>query len=242
MPGSLALVGSGEYLPKMAEFEKSLLDDGIRAGMSPVYVQIPTAAGQESEQRIQYWRELGEKQAEILDTEVRFIPIFDRESANNPEIVSAITGSALIYLSGGDPHFLANTLRGTLAWELIEENWRRGGSLAGCSAGAMVMSTHIPNFRITTSDPTEGLALIPGLRVIPHFNKFFKWIPESAAKLLLEVPEDSILLGIDEMTALTRRSGKDDWEVYGDAQVHILKGMPVRRLAHEERIFLSLSS
>lgn len=120
MPGSLALVGSGEYLPKMAEFEKSLLDDGIRAGMSPVYVQIPTAAAQESEQRIQYWRELGEKQAEILDAQVRFLPIFDRESANNPEIVSAITGSALIYLSGGDPHFLTNTLRGTLAWELIE--------------------------------------------------------------------------------------------------------------------------
>ena len=242
MPGSLALVGSGEYLPKMAEFEKSLLDDGIRAGMSPVYVQIPTAAGQESEQRIQYWRELGEKQAEILDAQVRFLPIFDRDNANDPEIVSAITGSALIYLSGGDPHFLANTLRGTLAWKLVEENWRRGGSLAGCSAGAMVMSTQIPNFRITRSDPTEGLALIPGLRVIPHFNKFFKWIPESAAKLLLEVPEDSILLGIDEMTALTRRSGKDDWEVYGDAQVHILKGMPVRRLAHEECISLSLSS
>jgi len=242
MPGSLALVGSGEYLPKMAEFEKSLLDDGIRAGMSPVYVQIPTAAGQESEQRIQYWRELGEKQAEILDAQVRFLPIFDRDNANDPEIVSAITGSALIYLSGGDPHFLANTLRGTLAWKLVEENWRRGGSLAGCSAGAMVMSTQIPNFRITRSDPTEGLALIPGLRVIPHFNKFFKWIPESAAKLLLEVPEDSILLGIDEMTALTRRSGKDDWEVYGEAQVHILKGMTVRRLAHEERISLSLSS
>ena len=106
----------------------------------------------------------------------------------------------------------------------------------------MVMSTQIPNFRITRSDPTEGLALIPRLRVIPHFNKFFKWIPESAAKLLLEVPEDSILLGIDEMTALTKRSGRDDWEVYGEAQVHILKGMPVRRLAHEERISLSLSS
>ncbi len=32
MHGSLALVGSGEYLPAMAEFEKSLLDDGIKNG------------------------------------------------------------------------------------------------------------------------------------------------------------------------------------------------------------------
>ena len=32
MDGSLALVGSGEYLPAMTSFEKSLLDDGIKNG------------------------------------------------------------------------------------------------------------------------------------------------------------------------------------------------------------------
>jgi len=32
MNGSLALVGSGEFLPVMAEFEKSLLEDGIKNG------------------------------------------------------------------------------------------------------------------------------------------------------------------------------------------------------------------
>jgi len=45
--GSLALVGSGEYLPQMAEFEKGLIDDGLANGKKPIYVQIPTAAGQE---------------------------------------------------------------------------------------------------------------------------------------------------------------------------------------------------
>ena len=32
MDGSLALVGSGEYLPAMTSFEKSLLEDGIKNG------------------------------------------------------------------------------------------------------------------------------------------------------------------------------------------------------------------
>ena len=54
MIGSLALVGSGEYLPAMASFEQSLIDDGIKNGKRAIYVQIPTAAGQESDDRLEY--------------------------------------------------------------------------------------------------------------------------------------------------------------------------------------------
>ena len=32
MPGSIALVGSGEYLPAMVELEKSLIEDAIAQG------------------------------------------------------------------------------------------------------------------------------------------------------------------------------------------------------------------
>ena len=32
MPGSIALVGSGEYLPAMAGLEKSLIDDALALG------------------------------------------------------------------------------------------------------------------------------------------------------------------------------------------------------------------
>ena len=40
MNGSLALVGSGEYLPAMAEFEKSLIVDGVKNQMKAKFVQI----------------------------------------------------------------------------------------------------------------------------------------------------------------------------------------------------------
>lgn len=236
MNGSLALVGSGEYLPAMASFEKSLLDDGIKIGKRPIYIQIPTAAGKESPDRLEYWKQLGQAQAKRLDVDSIFLPIFTREDANNPEYAALIKDSALMYMSGGDPHYLAETLLGTTLWEAIQENWVTGASLAGCSAGAMVLSSHIPNFRLLKKSPSPGLSLLPEIRVIPHFNKFFKWIPESAAKVLLHVPDDSILIGVDELTAIVKRSGDEHWVVVGDAMVHVLKGMPDQQLRDGEII------
>ena len=238
MNGSLALVGSGEYLPAMAAFEQSLIDDGIKNGKQPLYIQLPTAAGRESADRLNYWKELGATQADSLNVKSIFLPVFTREDAFNMEYVSQIKESALIYISGGDPHYLAETIINTPLWDAIYENWQSGASLAGCSAGAMVLSSQIPNFRFTKKEPTAGLNLIPNIRVIPHFNKFFKWIPESAAKILLHVPDNTILIGVDELTAIVKRSGDDHWVVYGEAKVHVLKGMPDQQLTHNQTILL----
>jgi cyanophycinase-like exopeptidase len=240
--GSLALVGSGEYLPEMADFEKTLIDDGVARGKKPIFIQIPTAAGLESPERLQFWKDLGKSQGERLGVETHFLPIFNRENAMNPHHVDLIRESALIYLSGGDPHHLAGSLIDTPVWQAIVQAWQSGTSLAGCSAGAMVMSSHIPNFRMSKQPPTQGLSLIPDIRVIPHFNKFFKWIPDSAAKVLLNLPTDSILLGIDEMTSLVKRSGDIDWQVDGQAKVHVLKGLPASQLGHKERLTLPAST
>ena len=236
MNGSLALVGSGEYLPAMAAFEQSLIDDGIKNGKQPLYIQLPTAAGRESADRLNYWKELGKSQADSLKIKSIFLPIYTREDAFNMEYVSQIKESALIYISGGDPHYLAETIINTPLWDAIYENWQSGASLAGCSAGAMVLSSQIPNFRFTKKEPTAGLNLIPNIRVIPHFNKFFKWIPESAAKILLHVPDNTILIGVDELTAIVKRSGDEHWVVYGEAKVHVLKGLPDQQLTHNQTI------
>ena len=238
MNGSLALVGSGEYLPAMAEFEKSLVHDGVKNGKQARYVQIPTAAGQESAGRLEYWKQLGLTQAKAIGVEATYLPIYRREDAFNQEYVDAVTNSALMYMSGGDPHHLAEVLSDTPLWSAIVENWKTGASLAGCSAGAMVLSTHIPNFRLLKKTATQGLNLLPEIRVIPHFNKFFKWIPESAAKVLLHVPDNSILIGVDELTAIVKRSGDTEWVVVGEAKVHVLKGLPDQQLLDGERIKL----
>jgi cyanophycinase len=240
MNGSLALVGSGEYLPAMAQFENSLVADGVTNGKEARFLQIPTAAGRESSDRLEYWKELGIRQAKNIGVEATYLPIFTREDAFNQEYIDAVANSALMYMSGGDPHHLAQVLIDTPLWDAILENWKTGASLAGCSAGAMVLSAHIPNFRLLKKVPTQGLNLLPEVRVIPHFNKFFKWIPESAAKVLLHVPDNSILIGVDELTAIVKRSGDSEWVVVGEAKVHVLKGLPDQQLHDGERINLSI--
>jgi cyanophycinase-like exopeptidase len=240
MNGSLALVGSGEYLPAMTAFEKSLLDDGIKNGKSAKYIQIPTAAGQESDDRLDFWKALGQTQADAIGVQATYLPIYTRDDAFKQEHVDAIKDSALMYMSGGDPHYLAEVLIDTPVWAAMLENWQSGASLAGCSAGAMVLSAQIPNFRMLKRSPSKGLNLLPEIRVIPHFNKFFKWIPESAAKVLLHVPDDSILIGVDEMTAIVKRTGNDHWVVVGDAKVHVLKGLPDQQLIDGQEITLSI--
>lgn len=238
MSGSIALVGSGEYLPEMALLEKQLIEDGLVRGKKPCFIQIPTAAGKEGVESLDYWRNLGRVQAERLGIEAKFLPILDREDAFDDDYARLIESAAFIYLSGGDPHHLASSLVGTPVGAAISSAWSSGSSLAGCSAGAMAMGKSVPHFRFSRSEPTLGLNLTPNIRVIPHFDKFFRWIPESAAQRLLHTPDDQILLGIDELTAFVRRREQVTWSVWGKAKVHLLKGAPPQQLSHGESITL----
>jgi cyanophycinase-like exopeptidase len=218
-PGRIALVGSGEYLPVMQQFENDL----ISRGPSMKYVQLATAAGRETQTRIQYWERIGKEQAERIGAEHVFLPVFNREDAMREDLAQQIDNAGLIYLSGGDPHHLAASLIGTPVWEAIERNWRNGSSLAGCSAGAMALGPDIPNFRKMKEEGSTGLGLLSNIRVIPHYNKFFGWIPDAAAQLFLKAPEHIRIIGIDEDTAMW----SDDlhsWTVFGKGATHVLTG------------------
>jgi cyanophycinase len=83
--------------------------------------------------------------------------------------------------------------------------------------------------------------LLPDIRVIPHYNKFFKWIPDSAATVLLHAPDDQIVLGIDELTALVKSPTQSTWQVHGEAKVHVLKGLPTNAYSDGEEIDLPFS-
>jgi cyanophycinase-like exopeptidase len=102
----------------------------------------------------------------------------------------------------------------------------------------MALSTHIPNFRLSKKSPTPGFNLLTNIRVIPHFDRFFRWIPDSAAKVLMSTSDETVLIGIDELTALVNRSQEPDWQVIGSGLVHILSGAPSAQLANRARITL----
>jgi cyanophycinase-like exopeptidase len=218
MSGTIALVGSGEWLPVMLEVEKELLSN-----QNPVYVQLSTAAGQESSARLEHWKNLAQTQAKSLSVESRWLPVFDNDSANNPEIVEKIKGAGLIYLSGGDPTYLAETLRESLVWNAIVNEWQKGTSLAGCSAGAMALTTWVPKMRIKigrNNEDVKGLGLLPNIRVIPHFDRMLGWIPDIITRYLLNTPPGVTLVGIDENTALV--GGVNSWIVKGEQSVWVL--------------------
>ena len=218
MSGTIALVGSGEWLPVMLDVERELLNN-----QNPVYVQLSTAAGQESSARLEHWRNLAETQAKALSVESRWLPVFDNDSANNPEFVEKIKGAGLIYLSGGDPTYLAESLRDSLVWNAIVNEWQNGASLAGCSAGAMALTTWVPKMRIKigkNNEDVKGLGLLPNIRVIPHFDRMLGWIPDIITRYLINTPPGVTLVGIDENTALV--GGVNNWTVKGEQSVWVL--------------------
>jgi cyanophycinase-like exopeptidase len=218
MSGTIALVGSGEWLPVMLDLERELLNN-----QNPVYVQLSTAAGQESPARLEHWKSLAQNQAKSLSVESRWLPVFDQESANNPELAEKIKGAGLIYLSGGDPTYLAETLRDSLVWKAIVKEWENGASLAGCSAGAMALTTWVPKMRIKigkNNEDVKGLGLLPNIRVIPHFDRMLGWIPDVITRYLLNTPPGVTLVGIDERTALV--GGVNNWTVKGEQSVWVL--------------------
>ena len=245
--GALALVGSGEYLPVMQDLESALINSGIANGKPNRFLQIPTAAGEESHERLEFWEKRGAEQARRIGTIQDFLPIFNREDAFNSKYISRVKDAALIYFSGGDPGYLANSLRDTPLWAEIEKSWLAGASLAGCSAGAMAMSSDVPNFFRMKNEGIPGFNVIPHIRPIPHYNKFFGWIPDSAAKIVMKAPEGTLIIGIDEDTALVTGLDKgtslsqNTWQVYGEASVHILSGAPSARFEHGETVRLQVS-
>ena len=68
-PGPLALVGSGEYLPQMADIEAGLL-----AGRPSRFVQLATAAVPDGPSVVERWQRLGAAQAERLGVEPVVLP------------------------------------------------------------------------------------------------------------------------------------------------------------------------
>lgn len=191
------------------------------------YVQLPTAAAPEGERSLRRWLDLGAAQARRLGVEQVPVLVRDRAEADSPELAALIEGAGLIYLSGGSPTFLAQTLRGSLVWQAIHATWQAGAALAGCSAGAIAVTGWVPAMRALGREPDPGLGVLPHLRVLPHFDKMLGWVPDLLTRAVLHPPAGTTVLGIDEDTALVDMSGGGEtWQVHGRQKVWELADGP----------------
>lgn len=207
-PGPIALVGSGEFLPQMIAVDEWLLADRI-----PRAAFLPTAAGQEGDASIQHWLRLADSHYAGMGIEPVPVPVLNRDDANNPELAALIANVGLVYLSGGNPGYVAETLRGTLVWDAIVAAWQAGAALAGCSAGAMALTMEAPTRRGQDMVPTSGLALLDHLAVIPHFDQMASWNPGFLDRARQPRPHGITVIGVDEDTAVV--GGPSNWTVMG---------------------------
>ena len=205
----LALVGSGEYLPPIAPLDRALI---ARLAAAVRVVCLPTAAGTEGRERIDYWSRLGVEHFTGLGVEVEALPVIDRASANDPGLAAVVAEANFVYLSGGKPHYLHRTLDGSLVWQAILAVLARGGLLAGCSAGAMILGEKFFGF----PGSKRGFAFLPGATVVPHFEE----LPQHMLGVMRRIAgKDLTILGIEGNTALVQTG--DGYEVLGSGGVTV---------------------
>jgi cyanophycinase len=230
-PGPIALVGSGEYLPQMENVDRLLLDQVGGSGVRVVV--LPTAAGLEEPASPRRWADKGIRYFTRLGAQAEAAEILVREDALDPRWLPGLQQADLIYFSGGNPRHLVETLIDTPAWEAIHARHAAGAVLAGCSAGAMAFGgLSLQPRRLWTVDGASraetwypALGLVPGVAVLPHFDRWMARMGDPTLKqLAASLPDGVALIGVDEDTALVRLDGCQPtaWQVMGRKGVSVI--------------------
>jgi cyanophycinase len=240
-PGAIALVGSGEYLDAMNTTDQYLLETLGGAEKARV-VLLPTASGREANGPT-YWNDLGLRHFTKLGVkDIRPTRIIDHASANDPEQLALLHAADFYYFSGGDPQQIIQSMRGSPAWEIITDAYKRGAVLAGCSAGAMAFGGYTISIRqIMQSGHSAwaiSLGIVPQLVVFPHFDRMANFISKVVFQGLINtLPDGHMIVGVDEKTALVRlfppadNAGKARWRVMGQQTVKVFqRGQPTHTL------------
>lgn len=219
--GFILLEGGSEFGGQMAEPDLRAIE--LAGGFEARISIIPAAAAPDNNHLragnngVHWFESLGAQNVSSL-------ALTDRETADDQIIVEALGQSKLIYLLGGFPRHLGQSLEGSRAWAAALEAYRESAVIAGSSAGAMVLCSHY--YDPTADEIVKGLGLISGCCVLPHHNTFGqKW----ASRLLTEQP-DLLLIGIDEETGMLEEGDNNMWRVYGKGSITLYQNKDVRRI------------
>ncbi len=204
--GYILLAGGAEFGGRMAEPDLRAIE--LAGGFDARISIIPAAAApdnnhqQAGQNGVNWFKQLGA-------VDVGVLPLLDRATADDPTVIEALKNSRIIYLLGGFPRHLEQSLAGSSSWQAILSAHKSGAVIAGSSAGAMILCE-------TYYDPHakkafKGLGLIPGACVLPHHDTFGQnWAPELSRQL-----PDAILIGIDEQSGMLNDGPQGRWQVYG---------------------------
>jgi cyanophycinase len=168
-----------------------------------------------------------------VPTHVTVLPVIDRLSADAPEFAGSLKNSKLIYLLGGLPRYLGETLANTRCWQAIQAAYYAGAVIAGSSAGAMVLGQYY--YDPVGAQVLQGLGLAGGICVLPHHDTFGN---DWAAPLGHLLP-DTILVGIDEETGIIDNASGDRWQVFGKGAITIYRKGQIEKYASQQTFVLN---
>ena len=176
-------------------------------------------------------REAGERYRQVLGElgvgTVRPLHAMTRAQANDETFARSVSDATGIFLTGGNQLRLSSTIGGTRLADAILERFREGVVIAGTSAGASAMSSHMIAFGASGGTPKHrmaalaaGLGVLPSVIIDQHFQQ-----RNRLGRLLSVIAQNPSLLGlgIDEDTAGV--VGPDGvMEVIGRGSITIVDG------------------
>jgi cyanophycinase len=228
-PGALALVGSGEYLPVMAETDRFLLNT-LGGPAAARVVVIPTASALELGMP-ERWNAMGVEHFRALGAQTTPVMLLTRDDAQDAQVLAELRGADMYYFSGGNPEHVIEILRDTPAWEIIQAGYAAGAVLAGCSAGAMMLGGYTLSVRaVMRGQPPRwlpGLGVVPEIVLMPHFDRVADYASaEMFRGILAAAPASTTLVGVDEDTALIHlpADAEQHWHVLGRQTVSVFDG------------------
>jgi cyanophycinase len=214
--GTIVLMGGNEFRPNCMAMDRSILSR--MAGQPARVVIVPTATREApsvvAKSGVAYFESLG--------VEATAAMVIARVDAGDPQLASLFRPTDLIYLTGGDPWHLLQTMRGSRVWEAIVQACAAGAIIAGSSAGAMVLGDRM----WWNGGWTDALGLAPGVAVLPHYKltgspKPEPWFGKLGGLTVLGIPEASACISEYGHAWLVAGQGKvavfaeDRAEVFG---------------------------
>jgi cyanophycinase len=217
---SFAFLGAGEFQGWHADVDRWLLDRS--SGDGSVLV-IPTASAPEGDEVFDSWAEQGLVHYAGLGVPVEVLDVRVRDDAMTDAVADRVAAASMVFLSGGNPAYLATAFAGTPLWARLCDRLEDGLAYAGCSAGVACLSD--PTFDSAQEDVEQiwapGLRFFPGTLFAPHWDIVDTWIPGARA-FITDAAGERVLIGIDEQTAMV--GDGTSWTVHGSAGVHVHRG------------------
>ena len=219
MSGKLALIGGDEFRRGCEAMDEAILKETGKS--SPVVLIVPTAAAFENPARA---ADNGVKYFAALGADARPTMVLNNCDAESAEFASEIQSADVVYLTGGSPTHLLESLKESAVLAAILKELERGAILAGSSAGAMVMGSWM-RFR----DWRPALEIADGVASLPHHERYD---PSAVSRELRErAPDDlTAVLGIDGRSGAI--SGLEGWTALGAGHVTVYRKNGWERLTH----------